>query len=163
MGLIDRIDKAVIDEVQRAPELLRTIKYAIDKDRQPGRMEILTLLPLSAAETNRRESHFLVQAEAQSWQVQLTEEKLDCISSAITGGYPEMLNRIDQTRRFAWAKAYIKAIVERDVRDISSVEKLFEMPQLLEVLAEQSGKLTNFSKIATQLNLTTKTTQHYII
>lgn len=73
-----------------------------------------------------------------------------------------MLTRPDASRRRAWARSYIKAIVERDVKNISSIEKLLEMPKLLEVLAEQSGKLTNFSAIGGQLNLDTQTIQKYI-
>jgi len=30
-GFVNRIDKAIIDEIQRAPELLRAIKLSIDK------------------------------------------------------------------------------------------------------------------------------------
>jgi predicted AAA+ superfamily ATPase len=40
-GFIRRIDRAVIDEVQHAPELLRAIKRSVDQDRRPGRF-ILT-------------------------------------------------------------------------------------------------------------------------
>src|SRR5437879_5508586 len=37
VGFINQIDKAIIDEIQRAPELLRAIKLSIDQNRQPGR------------------------------------------------------------------------------------------------------------------------------
>ncbi|NBX83984.1 MAG: ATP-binding protein, partial [Gammaproteobacteria bacterium] len=185
VGFVNRIDKAIIDEIQRAPELLRAIKLSIDKNRQPGRflltgsanllalpqigdslagrMEVLTLFPLSLAEIQRRENHFLKYALGQSWPNQATRsEPSDVISQALTGGYPEMLARPTFERRNAWAKSYIKAIVERDIKDISSIEKLLEMPRLLEVLAQQSGKLTNFTQIAGQLNLDTKTAQKYV-
>lgn len=78
MGFIKRIGSGIIDEIQRAPELLRAIKLSIDQNRQAGRflitgsanllalpkigdslagrMEILTLLPLSLSETERREN-----------------------------------------------------------------------------------------------------------
>ncbi len=36
-GFIRRLDGAVIDEVQRVPELLLTIKLAVDDQRRPGR------------------------------------------------------------------------------------------------------------------------------
>lgn len=185
VGFINRIDKAIIDEIQRAPELLRAIKLSIDKNRQPGRflltgsanllalpqigdslagrMEVLTLFPLSLAEIQRRENQFIKYALDQSWPNQaICSEPSNVISRAITGGYPEMLTRPTFERRNAWAKSYIKAIVERDVKDISSIEKLVEMPRLLEVLAQQSGKLTNFTQIAGQLNLDTKTAQKYV-
>jgi predicted AAA+ superfamily ATPase len=184
VGFIQGIDKAIIDEIQRAPELLRAIKLSVDQHRQPGRflltgsanlltlpkigdslagrMEILTLLPLSLAEMGRRESLFLSYAKNQSWPQQVPSEQLEIISRVLTGGYPEMLMRPDLARRSAWAKSYIKAIVERDIKDISSIEKLVEMPRLLEVLAQQSGKLTNFTQIGGQLNLDSKTAQKYI-
>ena len=71
-GFIRRLDTAVIDEVQRVPELLLAIKLSVDRDRRPGRfliagsadvmtlprvadslagrIEVLTLLPLAGAE-----------------------------------------------------------------------------------------------------------------
>jgi len=185
VGFINRIDKGIIDEIQRAPELLRAIKLSVDQNRQPGRflltgsanllalpqigdslagrMEILTLLPLSQAEIECRENHFLNYAQKQSWPSQTTSSnQLEIMSQALIGGYPEMLMRQDYARRNAWARSYIRAIVERDVKDISSIEKLVEMPRLLEVLAQQSGKLTNFTQIGGQLNLDTKTTQKYV-
>src|SRR5690606_40490774 len=36
-GFVRRVDNAVIDEVQRAPELLLALKKAVDEDRRPGR------------------------------------------------------------------------------------------------------------------------------
>lgn len=185
VGFVKGIDKAIIDEIQRAPELLRAIKHSIDQNRQPGRflltgsanllalpqigdslagrMEILTLLPLSLAEIECRENYFLNYASHQSWRhPSQSMRQLDIISQSLIGGYPEMLLRQDPARRNAWAKSYVRAIVERDIKDISSIEKLVEMPRLLEVLAQQSGKLTNFTQIGGQLNLDTKTTQKYI-
>lgn len=185
MGFINRIDRGIIDEVQRAPGLLRAIKLSVDRDRKPGRflltgsanllalpqigdslagrMEVLTLLPLSLAEINKRKSSFLMYAQTQSWPLSsMNLSKFDYISKVLTGGYPEMLNRQDPIRRSAWARAYIKAIIERDVKDISSIEKLVEMPHLLKILAQQSGKLTNFTQIGGQLNLDVKTAQKYV-
>ena len=183
MGFINRIDRGIIDEIQRAPELLRAIKLSIDRNRQAGRflitgsanllalpkigdslagrMEILTLLPLSRSEIELRENQFLTLAQAQNWPLSITH-KIDCISEALIGGYPEMRVRPDIHRRNAWARSYIKAIVERDIKDISSIEKLAEMPHLLEILAQQSGQLTNFTQVGGQINLDSKTTQKYV-
>jgi len=71
-GLVRALDRTTIDEVQRVPDLLRAIKKSVDDDRRPGRflltssaniltlpqvseslagrMEIVSLLPLSRAE-----------------------------------------------------------------------------------------------------------------
>ncbi|AUC13209.1 hypothetical protein BLX90_22875 (plasmid) [Rhizobium sp. Y9] len=37
VGFVRRIDRAVIDEIQRAPELLLAIKESVDIDQRPGR------------------------------------------------------------------------------------------------------------------------------
>jgi predicted AAA+ superfamily ATPase len=71
-GLVRALDRTTIDEVQRVPDLLRAIKKSVDDDRRAGRflltgsaniltlpqvseslagrMEIVSLLPLSRAE-----------------------------------------------------------------------------------------------------------------
>lgn len=91
VGLLRQIDRAVIDEVQRAPQLLLALKMSIDQDRRPGRflltgsanilalpqiadslagrMEVHTLMPLSQAELQGRPNDFLQRAQGQSWPV----------------------------------------------------------------------------------------------
>ena len=79
----------------------------------------------------------------------------------LTGGYPEMLKRKQAERRRAWARDYVRAIVERDVRDIAEIEKLDRMPRLLRVLAHRSAQLTNFTEMGGQIGFDDKTTAKY--
>ena len=184
-GYVRGLDRVVIDEVQRAPELLRAIKKSVDDDRRPGRflltgsanmltlpmvseslagrMEIVTLMPLSRAETRGRKPEFLESA-LMGKLVKPPEAMIagDLVRAALTGGYPEMLKRKDPGRRQAWARDYIKAIVQRDVRDISTVEKLEQMPRLFQVLAHYSGQLANFTQIGGQIGLDDKTARKYV-
>ncbi len=37
VGMVRSLDRAVLDEIQRAPELLLAIKKSVDEDRRPGR------------------------------------------------------------------------------------------------------------------------------
>jgi uncharacterized protein len=185
IGLVRDFDRITIDEVQRAPDLLRAIKRSVDENRQAGRflltgsanilavpqvseslagrMEIVTLLPLSQAEIRRRRSGFLRAAFA--GKIEKPSEILtgrDLINAVLVGGYPEMLRRSDPKRRERWALDYVKAIVQRDVRDIADVEKLDQMPRLLRALASHSGQLTNFTQIGGQIGFDDKTTRKYI-
>ena len=184
-GFVRGLDRAVIDEVQRAPDLLRAIKKTVDDDRRPGRflltgsanvltlptvseslagrMEIVSLLPLSRAEIRGVKPAFL--ARAFSGKIAKPSEIMighDLVNSVLMGGYPEMVRRKDPKRRQAWARDYVKAIVQRDVRDIAEVEKLDQMPRLLRVLAHHSGQLTNFSEIGSQIGLDDKTARKYV-
>ena len=184
-GLIRELDRAVIDEVQRVPELLRAIKRSVDEDRRPGRflltgsaniltlpqvseslagrMEIVSLLPLSRAEIHGGKPTFLKNAFAGAL-VKPPETMIagELLRTVLTGGYPEMLKRTDALRRQTWARDYIKAIVQRDVRDVADVEKLDQLPRLLRALAHHSGQLTNFTQIGGQLGLDDKTTRKYV-
>jgi hypothetical protein len=179
------MDRAVIDEVQRAPELLRAIKQSVDGDRRAGRflltgsanvlalprvseslagrMEVVTLLPLSLAEMRGTKPSFLQNAFA--GKIGKTSDLLvgdDLTSAVLTGGYPEMLSRNDPKRRQAWAREYVRAIVQRDVRDIAEVDKLDRMTRLFQILAQHSGRLVNLSQIGGQIGLDDKTVGKYV-
>ena len=86
----------------------------------------------------------------------------DLGQAVLIGGYPEMLRREDPKRRQTWARDYIRAIVQRDVRDVADVEKLDQMPRLLQVLAQHSGQLTNFTQMGGQVGFDDKTTRKYV-
>jgi predicted AAA+ superfamily ATPase len=184
-GFVRGLDLVTIDEVQRAPELLRAIKRSVDDDRRAGRflltgsaniltlpqvseslagrMEIISLMPISRAEILGKEPAFLKIA----FTGKLVKPGPDLIGdelvhAVLMGGYPEMLRRKDSRRRQTWARDYVKAIVQRDVRDIAEVEKLDQLPRLLQVLAHHSGQLTNFTQIGGQIGIDDKTTRKYI-
>jgi predicted AAA+ superfamily ATPase len=190
-GFIRGFDSVAIDEVQRSPELLRAIKLSVDSDRRAGRflltgsanifalpqvseslagrMEIVNLMPISRAEIAGKKSVFLKTAftgklarpcqspNGAPGGVLIGD---DLVNAVLVGGYPEMLRR-ESSRRQAWARDYVKAIVQRDVRDIAEVEKLDQLPRLLQVLAHHSGQLTNFTQIGGQLGIDDKTTRKY--
>ncbi len=157
-GFVRGLDKVIIDEVQRAPELLRAIKKSVDADRRPGRflltgsanlltlprvaeslagrMEIITLLPLAYSEVLVNRPTFLDKALEGRLKKPIDLVLVVTSLSApywLVSGYPEMIRRKDQKRRRAWARDYVKAIVERDIRDIADLDKLGQMPRLLQV------------------------------
>jgi len=184
-GFVRGFDQVTIDEVQRAPELLRAIKRAVDLDRRAGRflltgsaniltlpqvseslagrMEIVDLMPFSRAEILGQRPTFLEAAFAGN--IVKPGPKLigkDLLQAVLVGGYPEMVQRTDARRRQAWARDYARAIILRDVRDIAEVERLDLMPRLLQLLAHHSGQLTNFTLLGSQIGLDDKTTRRYL-
>jgi len=182
-GFVRGMDSAIIDEVQKAPELLLAIKQSVEDDGRPGRflltssanlvllqhlpeslasrMEIITLLPISRAEIDGSRPTFLTAA----FSGELVEPPFqliggDLLQTVVAGGYPEMLRR-KEPRRKSWARDYVMNLVRQDAWEIGGVEKLDRLPRLLEALATHSGQLTNFSQIGSQLELDDKTTQKY--
>ena len=184
-GFLRGLDRVIIDEVQRAPELLRAIKRSVDDDRRPGRflltgsanvlalpqasdslagrMEVMSLLPLSQVELRGGKPVFLKTAFAGG--IARPRHLLtgaDLVNTVLTGGYPEMLRRKSPPRRQAWAQAYLRGLLERDVRDISGVEKLDGMSRLFRALAHHSGQLVNFTQLGGRIGLDDKTTGKYV-
>jgi predicted AAA+ superfamily ATPase len=186
---VREFDRVAIDEVQRAPELLRAIKRSVDSDRRPGRflftgsaniltlpqvseslagrMETVCLMPISRAEIAGKKPAFLSKAFAgKLLKVAPPAHPAligdDLVHAVLVGGYPELLRRHSPRRRQTWARDYINAIVQRDVRDIAEVGRLDQLPQLLQVLSHYSSQLTNFTQIGAQLGIDDKTTRRYI-
>jgi uncharacterized protein len=188
VGLIRSIDSAVIDEVQRAPDLLLAIKKAVDEDRRPGRflltgsanlmalpsiadslagrMETLVLLPLAQCEITPKPESSLAWLDTifeggllSATQPAVGEELVDKV---IRGGYPEALSRDDKRRRRAWGRQYIDALIQRDIKDIATIDKLDQVPRLLRALAQTAGQLCNYSQLGGQVGIDHKTASKYI-
>lgn len=184
VGFVRGLDRAVLDEVHRAPDLILPIKAAVDADPRAGRflltgsanlmtlphladslagrMEIIRLLPLAQAELHGSQPSFLEQVfSGEMPKSTAPVVRGDLVKIVLAGGYPEALARSDWRRRQNWHLDYIEAIIQRDVRDIARIEQLHAMPKLLRVLAEYSGQLANYSGIGTMLGMNHVTTAKY--
>lgn len=185
VGMVRSLDRAVIDEIQRAPQLLLAIKKSVDEDRRPGRflltgsanlmalptmadslagrMETLMLLPLAQSEMQGASANWLDSVFAghlPTVRTPLVGEAL--VETVLRGGYPEAVSRATPRRRTVWARQYIDAIVQRDVRDVAGVDKLDQLPRFLRALAQVSGQLCNYTQLGGQLGLDHKTAARYI-
>ena len=184
-GFLRGLDRAVIDEIQRAPDLILAIKTAVDADPRPGRflltgsadlmtlprvadslagrMAIVRLLPLAQSELRDARPSFLDRAFAGKNPVSRTPiVGEDLVETVLAGGYPEALTRSAWRRRQSWYLDYVEAIVQRDVRDIARIDQLNLMPRLLRVLAEHSGQLVNYSGFGAPLGMNHVTVQKYV-
>ena len=183
VGFVREIDRAVIDEVQRVPELLLAIKESVDTDQRPGRflltgsadlltlprvadslagrMEILALLPLARTEIEKMQTSFLKDIFAGRPRVGRPCTGKALVDRVLTGGYPEVLRRTSWTRRHAWFHSYLESIIKRDVADLAKLAHLVEMPRLLAALAHQAAQLINFSAAGSAIGLSHVTTANY--
>lgn len=188
-GFVRDLDLAVIDEVQRAPDLVLAIKRAVDLDRRPGRflltgsanamalpnvadslagrMETLSLLPLAGCELRGAAGRWLDvvfagEAPRTGQDVARANVGGALVQRVLRGGYPEALARETARRREAWLRQYVDALIARDVRDIAAVEKLDQMPRLMRALAQMAGQLCNIAALAGQVGLDGKTAAKYV-
>lgn len=182
-------EKAILDEVQRTPELFTSIKASIDQNRIPGRfiltgsanvlllphlsdslagrMEIIHLRPLAQCEIAGQKPHFLDQlfnADFGSASNQNTYSRLgESLAEIIClGGYPAAITRSTAKRRSAWYRDYITTIIQRDVQDIASIQNLDILPKLLMLAASQTARLFNASDLASPFSISRPTIREYL-
>jgi len=185
VGIVRNLGRAVIDEVQRAPQLLLAIKKSVDEDRRPGRflltgsanlmalptvadslagrMETLSLLPLSQSEIESRSANWIDSAFAgQLLKVERPALGLELVERVLRGGYPEAVARASAKRRRAWARQYLDALILRDVRDVAGIDKLDQLPRFLRALAQTAGQMCNYTQLGAQVGLDGKTAPRYL-
>ena len=165
-GFLNRfVDGAIIDEVQRCPDILSYLQTIVDADGRmglfiltgsqqfgllsgitqslAGRTAFLELLPFSIPEL--RESDLLpTQAD----------------SLLYSGCYPPLYDRdiAPQT----WFSAYTTTYIERDVRQILKVQELETFQRFVRLCAGRTGQLLNFSSLATECGITHNTAKSWI-
>ena len=184
-GFISAFDELVcLDEVQRAPELFLAIKAAVDKDRRPGRflltgsanvlmlpqmadslagrMEIIELWPLAQSELNRRDGSAVDRLFAGDFAQSYPFTRAEFIACLIAGGYPEATQRGSERRLGAWFDSYLTTILQRDIKDLSNIEGLTELPKLVRLLAVRSGGLLNFAELARSTGIPQTTLKRYL-
>ena len=184
-AFIRGLDRAVIDEVQRAPQLLLAIKKSVDEDRRPGRflltgsanlmalptaadslagrMETLSMFPLSQSEITSQSDNWVDCVFAGHILKQRNPiVGPDLINCVLRGGYPEPVSRTSAKRRSVWAQQYVDALLQRDVQDIANIDKLDQLPRFLRALAQTAGQMCNYSQLGGQIGLDGKTVSKYI-
>jgi predicted AAA+ superfamily ATPase len=174
----------IIDEIQRVPALLMAIKKNVDEDTRPGqylltgsaniqsipsvqeslagRITKIRLRTLSQGEMLKAQATFLDHAFHQDFQYSskpITQE--DVIRMATRGGFPEAIQLEGHDRR-KWHLDYVEALLERDLKDITNIQKHDVMARLIEVLAAWSTKYMDIAAICSGLALHRETLESYI-
>lgn len=175
----------VIDEIQRAPELLLAIKSRVDRDTRPGqflitgsanlrriptvsdalpgRVDYLTLWPFSQGELAGRQECFLTALFAGEAPVVSGAPvgRHEYAEMMLAGGFPEALERPRMARSMFFS-SYVDSIVERDVGDVSRVRDNSSVGTLLRVLAVRSGGLARYDALARDVGIDGKTVKGHL-
>ena len=156
---------AVLDEVQRCPDLLSYLQTMVDADTRTGlfiltgsqqfgllsgitqslagRTAFVELLPFSISELKRADK---------------LPKTLDDI--LIKGGYPPLYDRHIPGR--SWFGAYVTAYIERDVRQVLKVQDLESFQRFVRLCAGRTGQLLNLTSLAVDCGITHNTAKAWI-
>ncbi|MDP2820318.1 MAG: ATP-binding protein [Polaromonas sp.] len=165
---------AVLDEIQRAPELLSYLQGAVDhrgimgdfiitgsqqfgllesiSQSLAGRVGLVELLPLSLAEMTTAPNlpNFLLN------------------DLMFRGGYPALY---DQRRRSLssrgiepadWHRAYLSTYIERDVRQVLGVRDLASFERFILMCAARSGQLLNIQALGADCGISTSAARQWL-
>lgn len=174
----------VLDEVQRVPELFLAIKAAVDRDRRPGRflltgsanalllshlsdalvgrMEIVTLWPLSQGEIAGVEEQFVDAVFAPALPRTAIATSTPLVGRVLAGGYPEAVLTAAPDRRQAWFTSYITTLLARDVRELARIDTLADLPHLVGLIASRPMALLNYADLARGVSLPQTTLKRYM-
>jgi predicted AAA+ superfamily ATPase len=177
----------VIDEVQRVPELFLAIKHAVDVDPRPGqflltgsarlvglrdipdllpgRSETVELSPLSQGEIDHSPDGFVDAVFQHGINLRVPPSTLrrdDYLERALRGGYPEAVRRTDAGRRARFFESYISDLINRDVRQLSEIERPADMRRLVNLVAASTGSLANPASMANRLQVPSSTVRRYL-
>lgn len=174
----------VIDEVQRVPELFLAIKETVDAephrrflltgsarvlgmrglpDALPGRMETIELWPLSQGEIDGKPDTFVDSIFELGPELSFTsaESRSGYVDRVVRGGFPESVARTG-ARRERFLDSYVADIVNRDIIQLSEIERGPEMRALTRLVAARSGQLLVPGSLASALGLHQQTIGRYL-
>ena len=156
---------AILDEVQRCPELLSWLQGWVDErgimgdvvltgsaqfdllagitQTLAGRVGRVELLPLSAAE-------LMTAGKAPN----------DLNASLFQGGYPALYDRDIAPQD--WFANYIATYIERDVRQLIAVRDLTQFQTFVKMCAARTGQLLNLASLGADCGITAVTAKQWL-
>jgi len=190
--LVGGTQPVTLDEVQREPDLLRAVKRAIDRDRQPGRFLLtgsanlllmrqvgeslagrasyLSLWPMTRREQAGRGStgvwEALLATRDEDWLDLFAAEPDDAAdwrALARHGGFPSpSLQLRTAPERAIWFDGYVRTYLERDLQDLSAIAALPDFRRLMRAACLRLGQLLNQTELGRDVALSQPTVHRYL-
>lgn len=156
---------AILDEVQRVPEIFSYLQSIVDKEEEmglfiltgsqhfgllsgitqslAGRVALLQLLPFSLSELKT------------SGKIPDTLEKL-----LFKGFYPPLYDRDVEVN--IWMENYIQTYLEKDIYQLLKIQDINGFQKFLRLLAAYTGQLINLSSIANDCGISHNTVKAWL-
>ena len=185
-GFLAMGDPVILDEIQRAPELLSYVQGLVDDDPRPGRFIITgsqnILLMKSVSQTLAGRTALLLLhpfsvAELHGfppWDPRELDRRptgasapaisglsgADLWESLVTGFYPPIHDRSLSARE--WMGDYLRTYVERDLREVTQVLDLGAFETFVRLAAARTATELNLSGLASDAGITQQTARRWL-
>ncbi|MCC6290095.1 MAG: ATP-binding protein [Chitinophagaceae bacterium] len=156
---------AILDEVQRVPDIFRYLQELLDNNKARGQF-ILTgsnnfLLQEQISQSLAGRTGYLQLLPLSYSELYAANLSYDNINKHIlTGGYPEIWDH--QLMPDKWMASYIQTYVQRDVRFVRNITNLGDFNRFILLCANRAGQLINREEIARSIGVDTKTIQAWL-
>ena len=158
-------DGAIIDEVQRVPDLPAYLQGMIDADPRPGRwiltgsQNLALAASVSQSLAGRTAIHHLLPL-ARREVVRFAQHPRTLEQALLAGGYPRIFDEdLDPSE---WLRSYVATYVERDVRTIRQVGDLATFQRFVELCAGRTGQLINQLSLASDCGVSQPTARAWL-
>ncbi len=156
---------AVIDEVQRAPDLLSYLQVEVDQRPEAGRFvltgsaNLALLASVSQSLTGRTGLVTLLPCSRPEYE-RFPGTPPSLWDQIWRGGFPAIPDRAIPPPD--WYEAYVSTYVERDVRRITNVLDLSAFQAFLGLMAGRTGQLLNLSRLGADAGVTHNTARAWL-
>jgi hypothetical protein len=158
-------DGAVLDEVQRCPDILSYLQTRVDSGNRMG------IYILTGSQQFGLMSRITQSLAGRTAFVELLPFAIPELEGAgylptnidammLTGGYPPIYDR--SLNPASWFSAYVTAYVERDVRQMLKIHELETFQRFVRLCAGRTGQLLNLSSLATECGITHNTAKAWV-
>ena len=152
----------VVDEIQKIPRLLDSVHNLIETHRSPL---AFVLTGSSARKLKAGGANLLAGRAALRNLFPLTWTELakdfDLLTHVQWGGLPKIWNTDDNSERRDTLEAYAQVYLKEEIWAEQIVRNLDGFRRFVEVAAQCNGKILNFSKVARDTGVDTKTVQSW--
>ncbi|MEA1877228.1 MAG: ATP-binding protein [Bacteroidota bacterium] len=155
---------AILDEVQRVPELFSYLQEILDNSTAKGQF-ILTgsnnlLLQQNISQTLAgRVAHInllpFTYSELSKYKHKQSDDEL-----ILSGFYPPVFDQ--KLEPAEWYPSYIRTYIERDVRQIKNITDLIQFERFMRILAGRTAQELNLTAISNVCGVDVKTVQSWI-
>jgi len=156
---------AILDEIQRAPQLLSYLQTEVDNNPENGRFiltgsnQFLLMKGVSQSLAGRISIHRLLPFSLEELETsRYKPESLDHL--LYKGGYPRIYDQNLDSRD--WLSNYLETYFEKDLKDFLQVSDLQAFRKLLILLASSCGQLVNLSSIGNSIGVSHNTVKAWI-
>ncbi len=166
-------DSLLIDEIQYAPELLTVVKRIVDEARYSGReqpgMVWITGSHEQAIVRGVQETLAGRVAVVRMFGLSFDELRPESVSKPsdffqymINTSFPALVNVRDPITRANYLSGYVATYLERDLGEVVGLIRRREFEVLLKATALRTAQEANFTRLATESGVSTKTVQAWI-